>query len=520
VRTRVYRRAVSLATKAALYYRAEISKLRTSPMPRFLDTDRRIAVALFLLVSSVYFATMVGVTSSNDGSHYALVRALVERRSFEISPYMDFTEHQDYAMKGDLRFSDRPPGTALAAAPLYALSWIAPAPLMQPPSKHDAANPHMLFAVLLSPLAAALAVSLFYVTLRESLERSRFGALLAAIALAFGTTTWKYGSVLYSHGLGSLVIWASIYLVLRSWKKPLRWQGILLLGVLLGYAALVEYTNVVTSAVIGIAWLAGTQPFRRWHDPEWRVSLVTVVIGGLIPLAFLLLYNTLNFGSPFELSTFNVDTVRWPQNEGMAADFATPLGDGLMGLLVYGSDNQGIFLLSPITLLAIPGIWRMIRSVPRRSGLILGLFTIMLLLFAKSTTFNAATNDGRYLTPFIGLWLVPLAFWIDATYVEQRRELLRLLATLLLFGLLFLSIRNQMMHIALSWNYDFDPRLLNHMAASPENIGYFLATLFPNAGNLPLLWLGEAIVLGITMLMSRRREVTTSTLASSPEALR
>jgi hypothetical protein len=489
-------------------------------MTRFLNTDRQIAVALFLLISSVYFATVIGVTSSNDGSHYALVRALVERRSFEISPYLDFTEHQDYAMKGDLRFSDRPPGTALAAAPLYALSWLAPAPIVQPPSKHDQSNPRMLFAVLLSPLAAALAISLFYLTLRESLERSRFSALLVAIALAFATTMWKYGSVLYSHALGSLVVWASIYLVLRSWKSPLRWYGALLFGVLLGYAALVEYTNVVASAVIGIAWLAGTQPLHRWRAAEWRRSLAAVVIGGAIPLGFLLLYNTINFGSPFELSTFNVDIVRWPQNEGMAADFATPLRDGLMGLLIYGSENQGIFLLSPITLLAIPGMWRMIRLAARPTALIMGLFLAMLLVFAKSTTFNAATNDGRYLTPFIGLWLVPLAFWIDSAYVEQRRELPRLAAMLILFGLLFLSFRNQMVHIALSWNYDFDPALLNRMAASPENISYFFKTLFPNAANLPLLWLGEAIVIGIALLLSQRHRVAASEFAASPDAVR
>jgi hypothetical protein len=478
-----------------------------------LDSDRKIAIGLFVIVSSVYFATMIGVTSSNDGSHYALVRAIVEHRSFEISPYLDFTEHQDYAMNGDLRFSDRPPGTAVAAAPLYALSWLAPAPFMHPPSKHDAANPHMLFAVLLSPLAASLAISLFYLTLRDHLARSRFSALLIAITLAFGTTTWKYGSVLYSHALGALIVWASMYLVLQSWKKPLRWPAVILLGLLLGYAANVEYTNVVASAVIGFAWVAGTQPISRWRGASWRISAGALLIGGALALALLLLYNTLNFGSPFELSTFNVDTTRWPQNEGMAADFSTPLLVGLRGLLFYGGENQGIFLLSPITLLSLLGLWHMIRFSPRRAALVLGLFIVMLLLFAKSTTFNAATNDGRYLTPFIGLWLIPAAFWIDSAYVRQEREIPGLLAVLALFGLLFLSIRNQMVHIALSWNYDFDPTLLNQMAASPENIGYFLSTVFPNAGNLPLLWFTEGLVIGIVLLLSRRREMASATLA-------
>jgi hypothetical protein len=74
-----------------------------------------------------------------------------------------------------------------------------------------------------------------------------------------------------------------------------------------------------------------------------------------------------------------------------------------------------------------------------------------------------------------------------------------------------------MVHIALSWNYDFDPALLNRMAASPENISYFLTTLFPNAGNLPLLWLGQGIVLGVALLLSRRNEIKVSPLASSAE---
>ena len=70
------------------------------------------------------------------------MRALVERRSFEISPYLDFTEHQDYAMRGDLRFSDRPPGTALVAAPFYALSAIAPQPTINPPEMSSHAWNH------------------------------------------------------------------------------------------------------------------------------------------------------------------------------------------------------------------------------------------------------------------------------------------------------------------------------------------------------------------------------------------
>ena len=59
--------------------------------------ERRHLLTLFAAVATIYFATFSGITASNDGSHYALVRALVARRPFEISPYLAFTEDQDFA---------------------------------------------------------------------------------------------------------------------------------------------------------------------------------------------------------------------------------------------------------------------------------------------------------------------------------------------------------------------------------------------------------------------------------------
>lgn len=470
-------------------------------MLRAFDTDKRIALFLFILTSSIYFATISGITSSNDGSHYALVRALVERRSFEISPYMDFTEHQDYAMDGDLRFSDRPPGTALAAAPLYGLSWFAPMPAGLP-SKHDAANPRLLFAVLLSPLAGAAAISVFYLLLRHHFDRSRSSAVLTSLALAFGTTMWKYGSVLYSHAISTLVILLALYLVLRAWNQPLSGRSAFALGFLLGYAPLIEYPNLLISILLGLAWLSGFRPIQRALT---HPSFAMLILGGLIPAAFLLIYNTLNFDGPFDLSTFNVDIARWPQNENFASDFAAPLDKGLMGLLFYGSENQGIFLLSPITLLCVLGIVPALRHSRSRTILALGLFLVMLFLFAKSTTFNSTTNDGRYLTPFLFLWLIPLAFWLDQAYLLQQHDLTKLALSLLVFGLLFFSIRNQFVHIAFSWNYDLDLAQLKPGAVIPQNIAYLLAIVFPNIRNLPLLWGAEAVAIAIGVLVDEWR---------------
>jgi hypothetical protein len=245
-------------------------------------------------------------------------------------------------------------------------------------------------------------------------------------------------------------------------------------------------------------------------------AVAALIVGGAIPLGFLLIYNTLNFGGPFEVSTFHVDTTLWPQNEGLAADFATPLLVGLRGMLFYDGNNQGLFLLAPITLLGLPGLPIFFRHSRRHFALFIGTFLIYLLLFSKSTTYNSLTNDGRYLTTFVGLWFVPLAFWIDRVFLPLKDDLWRVAASFLVFGLFFVSVRNQLVHIAFSWNYDLDLSQLRPLATPLDNILLLARTVFPNAGNLPLLWAGEGIALSLAWLIARWRGRQKERLASQP----
>ncbi len=91
-------------------------------MPRSCGSrnDWVIAILLFVVSSSLYFATTSGITSSNDGSHYALLRTMVENRSFALKGFDDYAEGNDIAITEDGRlFSDRPPGTALLGMLFY-----------------------------------------------------------------------------------------------------------------------------------------------------------------------------------------------------------------------------------------------------------------------------------------------------------------------------------------------------------------------------------------------------------------
>ncbi len=474
-------------------------------------TDWTVCILLFLFLSSLYFATSSGITSSNDGSHYALTRAIVEKGSFEISGFSSYAEGNDIALRGDSKFSDRPPGTALVASLFYAAAGRLPSPPAQLESRHDPDNPRLVYVMLLPSLAGAGAVLLLYLLLRE-LGVSSAGALMASLALGLGTAHWKYSSVLFSHALSSFTVLLAVYLALRATRHgPVGWLLPLALGFILGYAVLVEYSNAILVVVVVVYLLAHA---RRVAPARPLLYGFLLVMGGLVPAAFLAFYDKVNFGGPFTLSY--VYAVNYPWAGSLSETFSFSLGRGLWAMLVWGEGggwcdptcyNQGLFLLSPVLLLSLVGLGRAFRRAPRLLFLTTGLFIAYLLLFAKHRTLHGFTADGRYLVPFLGLWCVPLGFFFDRA-LRVRRPVWRATVGLISYGLFFLSLRNIFLHIGHSYNYHLDLCRLGPLVASPSNWAYLLGQVLRNTGNLPLLWAveGSLLLLGLAaykVVMSR-----------------
>ena len=178
-------------------------------------TDWLIVILLFVVSSSVYFTTTSGITSSNDGSHYALVRTIAENRSFALKQFDDYAEGNDVAITEDGRlFSDRPPGTALLGTLFYSAgNWLPGSPSVLP-TRHDAGNPRMVFLMMLPAWAGAGTVALLYAIMRE-LALSRASALTTSLMFALGTVHWKYSSLLFSHALSSFLVILSLFLTIR-----------------------------------------------------------------------------------------------------------------------------------------------------------------------------------------------------------------------------------------------------------------------------------------------------------------
>ena len=473
------------------------------------QTDRAITLVLFAVLSAVYFATISGITSSNDGSHYALLRTMVENRAFSLNQFDDYAEGNDIAVTPDGRlFSDRPPGTALAAIPFYVLGGLLPDAPSPIPSRHDADNPRMPYALLMPVLAAAGTAALLYALLRY-LEIGRAAALTAVVFFALGTIHWKYGTVLYSHALSGFLVTLSVYLVLLLADRRIDgWSWYALLGFVLGSAVVVEYSNALVVIFTGLYWVwrARLRVLR-----ELSATVLPWLAGGLIPAAFLARYNAANFGSPLRLSY--AYAVNYPWAGAFATTFNFPVWPGLVALLWRGEGggwcggpcvNEGLFPLSPVMLLALPGAVVFARRRPAAFLLTSALFLVYLLLFAKHQTSHGFTGDGRYLAPFLGLLVPALGFALDWLFDSARRPALRGLLLLLAAGLFFVSLGRQMIHIGTSYNYTLDPAQLRSPLAHPANWPDILRAVFPNTPNLALLILPLAAITLIALLRMRR----------------
>ena len=438
------------------------------------------------------------------------MRAMVDEGRFEIATYAHYAEGNDLARVGERIYSDRPPGTALLAAPFYIAGRVLPRIENLLPSRHDAKNPALVFVLLMPVLAGTLVVVLFYKLLLRWEVRPE-SALLATLALAFGTLHWKYSSVLFSHAPSALLMMLAVWIALRAaWRGGLRKRAAFVLGFVLGMTVLVEYSNLLFVAMVLLFLITDV---RNLNWRAWWQNGIFLFLGGLIPAAFLAYYNRVNFGSPW--TTSYAYAVNYPWASSLATTFDFPLLDGLRAMLFFsaderflGHDNQGIFLLSPIVLLAIGGIWYLWqqRALRREALFILGVAFLYLLLFSKHHTLHGFTGDGRYFAPFIPLLVLPLGLWVDHNLLRDEPLGLREFVWLLLFfGLAYLSMRNTAVHIGYSFNYTLDLGQFDAFSTSPDNWGRFFSALFPNWRNLPLLWVLEAIALGIVWGIMRWR---------------
>jgi len=252
----------------------------------FTKTELRIFL-IFWIIFSV-FATS---DRWNDNASLDLTMAIVDEHRFEIDSYANNTGDRTY-YNGHY-YSDKVPGTALLAVPLYQVYkiFVGKIPYYSSLDEDNPSWKYHLFLFLaislISAVCGALTVVLVYKISRyftsNNLHRN-----LVVIVLGLGTLLPHAGRQFNSHAISTFFIFLCFYLIFKFKKK--NEDNFFIAGLIGGLAALTAYRTIIILIFCFIFILT----FKKY-----KLAL-KFVLGFLIPFSILLLYSYSVYGNVFE----------------------------------------------------------------------------------------------------------------------------------------------------------------------------------------------------------------------------
>lgn len=387
-------------------------------------TQRRIAWVLFFILMAVYSYIFPRWADPNQNSRLDMVVAVVEDGTFQIDRYVDNTV--DYARVGDHYYSDKAPGAAFLGIPVYAsIRWFFDTPvfgsLVERLSQNAAFQQTLradgsgiledkvrfaIAQIVLSLALAAFPTALLGVFLYMLLGRWVASPFFrAGIVLAYGllTPAFAYAQSFYGHQLSAALLVGALVLLLRENRQPRFWTWFGA-GFLLGYSVITEFPAVLAAGCIALYGLADLLKRRNIQGAGW------MILGGGIPVAAWMIYNTIIFGGPLSLG-YSYSEQWMTQHHTGFMSLSMPTWEAAWGI-TFGS-FRGLFVLSPLLLISLPGFvaWWQSRQDRGIFWVSLGCVTLTFLFNASSIMWWGGFAVGpRYLLPALPFMMLPIAF--------------------------------------------------------------------------------------------------------------
>jgi hypothetical protein len=246
-------------------------------------------------------------------------------------------------------------------------------------------TPYILLSMLGSAMWAFAGLSLIY-----HIVANKFGPIHGALAtgtvwLSTPLVFYMYANPAMSHANDVFVNSLFVFVWLAT-RRDRTWSGWLLLGLATGLAAMVRTQNgllVVFPCFELLVFFIASLGQRIWTSLWKTVGRASIFIGGALAafLPQMLVWKTV-FGSYL---------VPNPQQTslGLGFDFT-----GRHVLSVLFSTNRGLFLWSPITILAVAGILLLYRSDRRLAALLLCNFALQLYVVGSWVIWSGGVSFG------------------------------------------------------------------------------------------------------------------------------
>lgn len=405
----------------------------------------RIGLAFFWLVMLAYGFFVPSILSWNTESHLYPTFALVDHHTVRIDAYQQGLGDKSF-WHGHY-YTDKAPGLSILAVPVYAAmrfifrrAKVGGFLLYRHIKNYYYIPPDVKFMryaityVLIALPSAGLAILLWLFLLRMS--GSIGWSLTLAAIYALGTIAYVYSIWFFSHQICAVLLFTAFLLLFyRVRGQPPNRRSLLAAtgaGLLAGYSIISEYPTIVIAAIIGVYLLTivqGRTPTSVWGD---KLRAAGAFLAGMAPAAALNVgYNLVAYGKPFAIGYDYVHSRAYQSHiHSGFLGLANPLQYGIQAptlnsawQITFGA-YRGIFLLNPVLLLFVPGIYLMWkqRDFRRELWLCLAVVLIYFLIDAArgpdTNGWSGGSSDAsRHLTPMVPFMIVPIIFGIrDQTF--------------------------------------------------------------------------------------------------------
>jgi hypothetical protein len=346
----------------------------------------RAVVAAFAFTTLFFSGTFPPFSNPNELSRIEAVYAAGELSTLRIDGAIPVLgDHEDKSVSGGHFYSNKAPGLALAAVPVYRfLRLFRPAPR----------SPADLIFFWLRVLTVS---SICILALARFLRRlAPFpAAALAGFAVAFGTPFLFYARSFFAHAWVASLLFLAWDLVraARDREGSRRVSPLFAAaGFLAGWAAISEYTVAPLLLLLALS----TRSLKRFAP---------FAAGAAVPLFVLLGYDAICFGSPFVLSSALEAHASYSAlaRKGLFG-FGWP--SGRVALDFLANPARGLLLFSPFWIWTIPGFLAWRRAEGRRGDALLllgGVAAFFLILTGYPNWHGGWSLGNRYLLPVLFL---------------------------------------------------------------------------------------------------------------------
>jgi len=403
---------------------------------------------LFLIIFIVYTINFRSIPASDTIPASFLPFSILENHNLYMDRYsaifiQESTPSFFVEIKGHY-LSLFPIVTPLLVTPLYIITYTLLKLINYP---IDVFNPGFLLIVtIMEKLSASIIATLSSIFVFSSLKEltNRRIALIGAIIFAFATNTWTISSqALWQHGMSELLLSMIIYFVIINEKKEEN-KNISYLGLLSG---LFIYNRPPDSILLlpVLIYILSINKFKI-------IRYFSFMFAASTPF---LLYNFYFFGNLFGGYNSNFDV--------LALNSETWLH--FIGLLI--SPNRGLFVYSPILVLAIFGYFKISKIVNKRIKSFLFIFglSIILNILVYSSFWHwwgGWSYGPRFLTGMLPILIIFSGLYLDnhINYNNKKKMISISIGLILISWSIFVQIVGAFYYPNGGW--DDNPNLIQH----------------------------------------------------------